>query len=88
MVDVAAHCIRLCDDGAVIWSGLDAAIVGSARVWRDREWRNVLVYAYDAIYDIIRRDMESDDDATEYIEHNIVCWRNGPYTPLIVQDWS
>lgn len=89
--EVFAEAVKASDGKAVIWDGLDSAVIGSARIWRDGEWRNVVVYSFDRLCDAVHSQSDSGltyDEAVEHVEYNIAGGYVGAYTPLIVRDWA
>lgn len=93
--------LDLPDDHAPIkFDDRDDAAIGHARIFRDGEWRHVLVYSYSKLVENVYRSMAHDlphdgnegltqEDAEEYVQFNIQGLYAGPNTPLIVDDqWS
>ena len=66
---------------AVLWDGLDAAIIGIGL----RDGKPVAVYGYNALIDafLAREPQWTVDDAMEWIDYNIANTYVGPFTPLL-----
>jgi len=65
--------------------GYDDAILGPASVWQDGEQVETLVYSAAAICAIlVKRDGMSEEEAREFVEHNIECMYIGEATPILV----
>lgn len=88
--NVFADAAAAADGKAVIWAGYDSAVIGNARIWRDGEWRNVIVYSFDRLCDAVHMKNGLDspyDTAVDEVEYNLAGGYVGPYTPLIVREW-
>ena len=87
---VFAESVKRASKEAVVWTDADPAVIGYARIWREGEWRDVLVYSYkrlcETIYEVGKHDMEY-CEAEDFVEYNIAGSYVGPYTPLLVREW-
>ena len=78
------------DGLAVLYDGLDSAGVGIAEVWAVADGGGatrvaVAAYDYQKIMEIfMSRDGMSDEEATEYIDFNVMGGFVGPYTPVFL----
>lgn len=67
------------------FDGLDEAILGIGTFWEGHMRRELFVYRGEAILDILMEEHGmNEDDALEYLTHNIECLYGGPGTPMIV----
>lgn len=74
-LDLIGESVLLCD-------GFDEAVIGFSQRMNEPL---LAVYSYDKMVDIlIERDGLSYEDATEYIDFNVVGAWVGPQTPIIV----
>lgn len=68
--------------------GHDDAVLGSASVWVGEERVEVLVYSGEKICQALVEDGMTWEEAQEYVAHNIECAYMGPYTPVLVWEYS
>jgi len=88
--EVFKESAKRADKKAIVWDELNSAVIGSARIWRDGEWRDVLVYGFDRVCDAVHIAGNGDEDysdAVDFVEYNIAGGYLGPYTPLLVREW-
>lgn len=72
-------------DGAILWDGCDAAIVG---IGLRAAAESVVVYDYDLLIECFVKDGMSHDEAVEWVEFNIVGAYVGDRTPIILQRYA
>lgn len=75
-------------DGAVRFDGMDAALIGHAKVYREGAFQRVLVYSHDGLVKACMGMGMSSSDAEEYVDYNIVNLWAGKRTPLIIHEWA
>ena len=77
---------------AVIWDDCDSALVGTARLLREDHWREVAMYDYELLVQNFMYEFRAEDkteseveqEAIEWVDHNISSVWVGPFTPLIL----
>jgi hypothetical protein len=75
--------LREQDEEAVIYDGLDGAVVGIGHRCGQPP---VVVYDYDRIVKVlVERDLITPEEATEWIDHNIIGGWIGDRTPIVMQ---
>lgn len=79
-----------------LWNDCDEALIGTAEVYREKEWVTVALYDYEELVNIFHKDFresleqeenpdpESDPhtDAIEWVDYNIVGAYIGKKTPV------
>lgn len=74
--------LTMIDETVLLCDGFDEAIIGFSQRINEPL---LAVYSYDKMVDVlIERDGLSYEDATEYIDFNVVGAWVGPQTPIIV----
>lgn len=68
---------------AVVWDGLDNAIVGFGWVKRDGIMREVAIYDYDSVIQCLTEENADYHEVAEYVEFNILGAYVGPHTPIM-----
>jgi hypothetical protein len=79
---------ELLDEDAIIFDGLDDAVIGVGSKWTQK---TVLVYDRNKIVECLMRDGMDYEDAEEYCSFNIDCLWAGEGTPIILvrpAEWS
>lgn len=69
-------------EGAVVFDGMDDAIIGFAAF--DMNLGDRLVYSVDRILDILISQGMTADEAQEYFDYNIGCLIAGKQTPILM----
>ena len=73
----------------------DSALIGIARIQREKQWVEVAIYSYEALVEHFKNEFLSDkeeplseDDAEveamEWVDYNVAGGYLGIYTPLII----
>lgn len=80
------------EDGTVVWDGFDDALVGFGKVLRNGELREVAIYSWERMVDVLlkaRGGDENDENAiaiAEYLQTNILNAYLGHNTPVVLID--
>ena len=81
---------------SILWDNCDDALIGTSRLFRQGEWREVAMYDYEMLINIFIREFREDgkseqeveDEAVEWVDYNIVGAYVGPYTPHVLYSSS
>ena len=82
-------------DGAITYDGCDSALVGTAKVIREKQWVEIAIYSYERLVDHFKNEYlsdtenpitedEAETDALEWVDFNIAGGYLGNRTPMII----
>jgi hypothetical protein len=82
-------------EGAITYDGCDSALVGTAKVVREKQWVEIAIYSYEKLVEHFKNEYLSDTenpvtedraeiDAFEWVDFNIAGGYLGIRTPMII----
>ena len=82
-------------DGAITYDGCDSALVGTAKVIREKQWVEIAIYSYERLVEHFKNEYlsdtenpitedEAETDALEWVDFNIAGGYLGNRTPMII----
>jgi hypothetical protein len=82
-------------EGAITYDGCDSALVGTAKVIREKQWVEIAIYSYERLVEHFKNEYltdvenpltedEAEVDAMEWVDYNIAGGYLGVGTPLII----